>query len=310
MNQPAELQLTSDLHQKAKKAFDYALRALASAEPLVPFAMTWQKDETTIERFMYAAYDDSIELALQAVNQSDQNITAYAVVWSGYVEVDGQKHDAVVMEIGDRKDAQSAELAQPYRSSNDESSIVPRGDILALGSTNNLLISKLEARKGDRLVKPAYVTSDAYVTDVKSQPFAQMPVALICLAANLFGGQESERVTVGIRALQDLESKAEVAMTRRVLSVITAEVASGDLMAVLPTDNVEELLQLVVAGAAQVHVAVKKGLVAEGHAASYFNGVATMLQAVLTNNGSEAAPERGERLTKLLGATAAAVAPA
>jgi hypothetical protein len=300
MTTTTDHQVSKALYQNAQKAIDYALRALDGAEPLAPFSMTWRDGETTIERFKYGAYDDSIELAMRAVNSQAEGVGAYAVVWAGYIDSDGQRRDAVVAEVADRQSAQSMQLAQPYRLQA-EGVTAADGGLLALGEGQNLLTGKFTALNlASHLVKPAYVTTEAFVTDVKTQPYAQMPIALICLGANLCEGAEAERITLGIRKLQSLVPETSVAMTHRVLSVVTAEVAGGDLMSVLPTDDIGEMAQIVLNGAAQVHMAVHKGLVWEEHAKSYFADMKAILQAVLTNDGTEAMPEGGARLTAML----------
>lgn len=294
------MQFSTSLHSHAQKAVDYALKALNAADSLVPFAMTWRDGETTVERFMNGAYDDAIEMAMRAVNGADEGVSAYAVVWNGYIEVDGQRREAVVAEVADRAAPQSVQLAQPYRAPAAEP-VVADGELLAVGAAQNLLLSKISTIDLSRhLLKPPYATTESLARDVTSQPFAQLPVALLCLAANLFEGEESERVTIGIRTLQSLEADTSVALSHRVFSVVTAAIADGNLMHVLPSDAIGDMVQIVLDGAAQVHGAVRKGLVWDAHASAYFDAVRRILMAVLTKGGEEPAPASGNRLIALL----------
>ena len=301
MTTSAAVELPNAAYERARRALGYGLEALVGAEPLVPFSMTWNQDEVTIERFKNGAYDDCIEQAMRVINSAPEGTTAYAVVWSGYVEVDGSRRQALVAEVAERSEAGSVQLAQPYRLASEDDRAIPDGDILGLGAAENLLQQKFTSSSmPGHLLKPAYVSTEAHLQDVRSQPFAQMPVALICLAANLFPGEETERVTLGIRKLQALEARAsDVDMARRVFTVITAAVSEGDLMRVLPTDSVEGLTKIVLGGAAQLNLAIQKGLVWEEHAKSYFRDVRGLLVAVLTNDGSEPPVAAGERLLKL-----------
>lgn len=302
----SDIQLSNALHHAAQKAIDYALKALDGAEPLVPFAMSWRDGDTTIDRFKFGAYDDSIELAMHAVNNAAEDLNAYAVVWNGYVEIDGQRREAVVAEVADRHTPRSIQLAQPYRVEG-QGSAAPDGALLALGEAQNLLLSKFSAlTQANHLIKPTYITTEGFVTDVRSQPFAQMPVALICLAANLFDGDEQARITLGIRKLQSLEGIAGTGMSHRVFTVIVSAIAGGDLMEVLPTDDIEGMAEIVVNGAAQLRTAVQKGLVWDEHAQSYFADVKSILLEVLTNGGTEAMPEGGAKLAALFDKAAVA----
>lgn len=307
MSMIADLKLSQSHLRCATKAIDYALRALDGAEPLVPFTITWRQDDATLERFRYGAYDDAIEMAMQAINASaDDGVSAYAVVWSGYVDAGEGRREAVIVEVGDRVTPRSLQVAQLFRTE-DDGPMVPDGELMALGEGQNLLLDKFTTLTlSKHLVKPAYVTTDGFVTDVKAQPFAQMPVALICLAANLFEGTEAERITVGIRKLQGLEPDTGVAMKHRVFSVLTSAIAGGDLMQVLPTDSLDEMARIVLDGAAQLHTAVRKGLVWVEHAHAYFAAVREVLLAVLTRDGAEPVGEAGAKLVALLDKAVAA----
>lgn len=300
MTTTSEVQLSSNLYQVAQKAADYALNALNANDALPPFAMTWRDEETTVERYMHGAYDDSIEMAMRAVNDVDEGVNAYAVVWSGFVDVDGRRRSAVIIEAGDRQSSQSVQLAQVYAAPPD-ADVRADGEFMAVGSAKNLLFSKLNTIDlSQHLIKPAYSTTETMIVDVISQPYAQMPVALICLAANLFDGDEPARVTIGIRKLQSLEGDTSVAMSHRVFSVVTASIADGDLMHVLPSDAVEDMVQIVLNGAAQVKLAVLKGLVSQTDAQSFFASVKSILLAVLTKDGADAIPESGNKLLAML----------
>lgn len=306
MTTPAEFELSASLYPVVTKAVDYAIKALNASDTLPPFAITWSGEETTIERYMHGAYDDSIEFAMRAVNDSEESVTAYAVVWNGYVDVGGNKRHAVIFEVGDRQSPQSMQLAQPYVVPVD-SAVQADGEVLALGSAQNLLLSKINNLSlSQHLIKPAYATTETMAVDVTSQPYAQLPVALICLAANLFEGEEQARITLGIRKLQSLEADTSVALSHRVFSVVTAAIADGDLMHVLPADNIDDMVQIVLNGAAQIHQAVKKGLVWDEHAKAYFEAVKSILTAVLTKDGAEPISEAGAKLVGMLDKAAAA----
>ena len=231
------LKVPAKSYHFANKAIDFALSSLVASDPLAPFAMTWRDDGSFIENFKTAAYDDSIEMAMRYISNLSEGVSGYAVVWNGYVEIDGKKRDAVIAEVGDRHSLHSIQVAQPYAESRD-GSMVADGEILAIGESDNLLEMKLSNEALPRhLLKPAYITTESMTHALTDQAFAQMPIALICLAANIFDGQEAEHVAQGIRKLQTIEADWDVAVCHHVFAVLAAEVADGDLMNVLPTGS-------------------------------------------------------------------------
>ncbi|TVZ41393.1 hypothetical protein P886_0738 [Alteromonadaceae bacterium 2753L.S.0a.02] len=304
MSETTDFHITNTLLDKIDYALNYALNALLAADPLVPFAVNWKGDTTTIERFMQGAYDDSIELAMRNINDADETFSAYCVVWTGYVEADGNKYDAIILEAGERESATAVQLAQPYIQQGDD--FKKEGDLLALGETPNLLNSKLNAfTLSSHLIKPAYVSTEGFKMDVASQPYAKMPAAVICMAANLCDGEEAGRITAGIRKLQELESKDAAALSHRVFSVITSMVADGDFKHVLREESIGDMAKVIVEGGAQLRLAVAKGLVGRDHAQAYFRDLSDLLQAVLTDNGKAALPGGSEKLNDLLETAAA-----
>lgn len=300
MSGSTSMEISTQSYRLANEAIGIALSALDSAGPLAPFAMTWQADGPRVERFMTGAYDDAIEMAMRHVSGAEDGIRSYAVVWSGYVDVDGSRTSAIVAEIGDRQGKRAIQVAQPYQA-RDGGALQAFGDLLALGESDNLLKTKLSAENlTAHLLQPAYITTEGMVHAITGQAYAQMPIALICLAANLFAGREAEHVSQGIHKLSALEADRTVAMNHHIFSALAAAVADGNLMHVLPTDDVEELVQLVLAGGQQLKESVRNGRVCLDDAQAYGAAVRTVLEATLHEHGQGAIPEGGQRLFNLL----------
>lgn len=294
------LKVPSKPYHLASKAIDLALSSLGHAEPLVPFAMTWNDDGPLIEQFKYDAYDDSIEMAMRYISNHCDGANSYAVVWNGYVEIDGKKREAIIAEIGDSHSPHSIQVAQPYAECG-EGAAVPDGEMLAIGESDNLLQMKLNNETLTRhLLRPAYVTTHSMTHALTDQAFAQMPIALICMAANLFDGREGDHVMQGIRKLQAIEVDRTVAICHHVFGVLAAEVADGELMNVLPTDDLQELAKIVVDGGIQINEAVQRGLLSAHDAQSYLAAVKAILEASLDDEGGSQAGESGQMLMRLL----------
>ena len=290
-----ELQVTASLYSKVEYAMDYALKALQSADPLVPFAISWRGDSTTIERYMLSAYDDSIEMAMHNINEAHESMDAYAIVWTGYIETDNKRMDAVIIEAGELGTDNAVQLAQAYTQYGDE--FHKLGDMLALGDAPCLLSGVLNATDLARhLIKPAYVSTEGFKLDVASQPFAQMPAAIIYMAANLCAGSESSRLKAGIRKLQELEGIESAALSHRVFTVITSLVVEGDFKSILKSEDLGDMANTIVEGAAQLEMAVQKGLVGREHVAEYFHNLIDLLYSVLTEDGKLEKPVGSEQL--------------
>lgn len=296
----AGMKVSAKSFQLANRAIDFAMSSVAVADPLVPFAMTWRDDESFIERFLTAAYDDSIEMAMRYISDRGDGVSGYAVVWNGYVEIDGRKREAIVAEVGDRHSQHSIQVAQPYFEGRD-GAMAADGELLAIGESDNLLQVKLSTETLDHhLLKPAYVTTDSLMHAVTDQAFAQMPIALICMAANLFDGQETEHVVQGIRKLQAIEADRSVAISHHVFGMLAAAVADGDLMNVLPTDELRDMAEIVIAGGNQLAEAVGHGLLSAHDAQFYLAAVKAILEATLYEEGRSQMCESGQKLMRLL----------
>ncbi len=307
-----DLVLTAERRRYLTQALDYGLSALVGAEPFAPFVMSWRQTdgERLIERFRYGAYDDALEMALQAVHRQADALQGYSVVWDGFVDIDGQKCDAVIVELAAKTDDQALQIAQPYAQT--PAGPQAQGEWRLIGETTNLLVEGITtATLTAHLLKPAYQTTGDLNEAIRDQPFAQMLAAGICLAANWFDGEEASRITVGIRTLQRLEQATTIDMSRRALRATIAAVAEGDLATMLPTDTVAGMMDLLVRGAEQLQQAVRKGLVLPQDAQGYLGELRQVVDAVLTREGADTTrPAGGEKLLALVDQLTASLTPA
>lgn len=295
------VEIQHSIAERVESVIQDALVALNEADPLVPSVTLWRGDDMTVERFMTGSYDDSIEQAMRRVNEAD-DATAYAVVWSGYIR-EGEQREAVIVETAELDSSNAVQLAQPYRFGADDR-VVARGDLLAIGYTGNLLTHKLTTFDLEsHLIKPTSVTTDTYLADMISQPFAQMPIALIGLAANLEPGSAGARVSLGLKRLQQAAvGETNVKLSQRVFTALSEVLTDGDLLNVLPSDQVPELIALVVRGVQQLATIVEHGQLWDQDANAYLAQVREIATEVLTQNGKVSMPVGSEKLLRLLDA--------
>jgi len=294
--QSADTAIDPALLGRAMQGIRFGLDALNGMEPLVPFAIMWLgSGERVIDHSVHATYEDSIEHTLRLVNAAARRgaddpglaLAGYAVAWEGYVSAAGERMEAIIIEAALADSPYAVHLAQPYTFGEKAE---PNGEPMLLGSASNLLNTQESGPLLEgHLISPAFLTTDATAT----HPFAQMAIAAICVTANMLEDEEAERITLGIRELQRLEQESASQMGRHTFGVLVAQVASGDLMAVLPCDTRAELMQLIVKGAAELQDAVQHGKLLATDAAGYLAEVRGIIEAVL--HGAEI-PDSGAKL--------------
>jgi hypothetical protein len=96
-------------------ASDHAIESLAGGGPLTPFVVVQSGPRRTLERFVADTLEASEAQMRRAVGSLDASVTAFAMVYDGFLTVDGEKFDAVLIEGGERGAPAAFEFAQRYR---------------------------------------------------------------------------------------------------------------------------------------------------------------------------------------------------
>lgn len=100
-------------------ALDHAANSVVdSGGPLVPFALTEQNGQRSLQRFAVGPHDsmdleESVAAARQAVRDRE-GLDGAAVAWDGYLTVEGERTDAVFVEASEARATESIILAQRY----------------------------------------------------------------------------------------------------------------------------------------------------------------------------------------------------
>jgi len=96
-------------------ALDHAIESIKDLSPLIPFVITLNTiGEKNLHRFVHEMMEESVAAAKEHINNSKNELNAYAIAWDGFLTVDGQKWDAVLIEAGEAKSEKGALLAQRY----------------------------------------------------------------------------------------------------------------------------------------------------------------------------------------------------
>lgn len=96
-------------------ALDHAVASIEEAGPLVPFAMTINKGgDKKLTRFALELLEQGLEAAQAHIHGEKDNIKAYAIAWDGFITIEGNKWDCVLVEAGELGTEQGVLLAQRY----------------------------------------------------------------------------------------------------------------------------------------------------------------------------------------------------
>ena len=82
--------------------------------PLVPFTMVVESSgQRQLTRFALERLEDGFEQAKASVTPSSP-LSMYAIVWDGFITLEGQKWDAILVEAGERRIQYGVLLCQRY----------------------------------------------------------------------------------------------------------------------------------------------------------------------------------------------------
>ena len=97
-------------------ALDHGMESIKNnSGPLVPFVISYKRiGERILTRFLTDRLEQGIEKARKFVFNARFDLEMYAIAYDGYVTLEGQKYDAIIVEGGMRKIEQGMRLAQRY----------------------------------------------------------------------------------------------------------------------------------------------------------------------------------------------------
>lgn len=107
---------SEDLYTLAQKALSHAVDSVSGGGDLVPFVMRDRGDEKglTLIRFWSDRLEESVEHAHRALRE-DPLIQQAALAFDGYINTDGVRQEAVIVEAYERGDAAGVSFAQPTK---------------------------------------------------------------------------------------------------------------------------------------------------------------------------------------------------
>lgn len=115
-NAAQQPQMSQRLEDIAFLALDHGIESIKDgAEPLIPFVISEQPDgKRKLDRYFADTLEESLARARRAVSELPSGTTAYALAHDGYITINGNKHDAILVEASERGRTRAVQLAQRY----------------------------------------------------------------------------------------------------------------------------------------------------------------------------------------------------
>lgn len=97
-------------------ALDYGINSVRVAKgTLIPFVITVIDGNQSISRFVADNIADGVVSAQNSIALLPDEVQAYAIAYDTYINVQNQKFDAIVVEVGERGQVHAYQFAQRYK---------------------------------------------------------------------------------------------------------------------------------------------------------------------------------------------------
>lgn len=106
--------------------------------PLVPFIVTETDGERELSRLVAERLEDALSEGIKSL-EADKTSNYGIIVYDGYIRVDGQKYDAVLVKGFDRKDSIGYLIGQRYQLKNYLTPFKTVGNPTFIGNDEQLL---------------------------------------------------------------------------------------------------------------------------------------------------------------------------
>jgi hypothetical protein len=97
-------------------AIDHGIHSIADGhEPLIPFVIIEKSGgERVLARFVTDRIEDGSEKSKRYIEENKAGIERYAIAWDGFVTIEGEKWNAILVESGDRFQEKGYLMCQRY----------------------------------------------------------------------------------------------------------------------------------------------------------------------------------------------------
>ena len=109
---------SEELLDLVSMALDHGFGSISDGKsgPLIPFVLFETADGSRqLNRFVADDLQQSVQRALEHVEQLDHQVVRYAVAYDGYVTMSGTKWDAILVQAGERGHQTGVAVGQRYQ---------------------------------------------------------------------------------------------------------------------------------------------------------------------------------------------------
>ena len=121
-------------------ALDHGIDSVREGGALIPFLITDVAGERKLERFVANRLEESLSRAQEAAQALPRSASAYALAHDGFVTIEGERMDAILVEAAERSSAQALVFAQRYRSKKFFRKFASIGNAVMIGDGPNRLV--------------------------------------------------------------------------------------------------------------------------------------------------------------------------
>jgi len=122
-----------EVHDLVWTALDHGLGSVEGGGPLTPFVIREEADVVSVHRFVAPTLEDGLDQARAFARRSGPATTCVAIVYDGYLTLDGVRRDAIFVQAQAAGATTSDLFAQQYESRD--------GTVVEIGNAKHVAIN-------------------------------------------------------------------------------------------------------------------------------------------------------------------------
>ena len=120
-------------------ALDHGIDSVRLGGPLIPFVMIQRGEERALMRFVSELLEDAVAEARRYIEENATTLQAYALTVDGFVTINDQKFDAILVEAEERGSGFALQFAQRYTPFDGDTPLETIGNAAYLGKLEGKL---------------------------------------------------------------------------------------------------------------------------------------------------------------------------
>lgn len=130
----SDSQIPEDIEGLAAQALRHGLERAARGGHMLAFVIFVGKEQSVLADFAAHSSQESLQGARDAISKASANIMAYALAHDGFITYQGERSDAILVEVGSRAQENAYLFAQRYTPKGLFRALREKGKTLFLGT--------------------------------------------------------------------------------------------------------------------------------------------------------------------------------